>query len=182
MKLYPRTAPGPQPGLDLPSHLAALGFAETPPPIGALVWTDPDGSDVLVATAARYLPGARDGWGWFVAALEDAVAGGAPWPVADAAALGGLTGRFHTAMARPSPVFPGPVGRAASDGWHTPAIDDLQGAIEDTDGLEGERLRALAPRARPCSTASRCAGTRPCCGSTVICTWDRCCGGTAATR
>ena len=40
LKLYPRIDPGPQPGLDLPVHLAAVGFALDPDPVrvGDLAW------------------------------------------------------------------------------------------------------------------------------------------------
>src|SRR2546427_4098713 len=62
VKLLPRTAPGPQPGLDMPGHLAAVGFTETPRSIGAMLWTDRQDRSVLLATAAAYLQDATDGW------------------------------------------------------------------------------------------------------------------------
>ena len=74
VKLFVRTSAGPQPAMDLPAHLAAVGFAETPGSIGALVW---DG-DVLLATAAAYLSGARDGWEWYPELVLDALDGLAP--------------------------------------------------------------------------------------------------------
>ncbi|MGZ8603006.1 MAG: hypothetical protein ACXWXN_10885, partial [Actinomycetota bacterium] len=36
VKLFPLTSPGPQPGLELPVHLAAVGFPFLPAPLGAL--------------------------------------------------------------------------------------------------------------------------------------------------
>ena len=147
LKLHPRTGIGPQPALTIAAHLAEVGFAETPAPIGALRWIDDD-DEVLVAGATTYLPGARDGWEWFVEAVLAAVDGSATWPVADAAALGGLVGRFHAAMATPSTVFPQPVGTASAGRWHAGALVTLDGALDETDGPEGERLRALAAPTR----------------------------------
>ena len=69
VKLYPRTAAGPQPGLELPAHLASVGFTALPRPLGAMTWTEDDGSDVLLVTAAAFLPGARDGWDWYLERL-----------------------------------------------------------------------------------------------------------------
>ncbi len=147
LKLYPRTTAGPQPGLELPAHLVSVGFGETPTPLGALVWDGGD-AEVLVVTAATYLQGARDGWEWCVDALLGALDGDAPRPLPDAASLGGLTGRFHAAMATSSEVIPEPVTAAAADTWLGPALAALDGALADTDGAEGDRLRVLADRAR----------------------------------
>ena len=141
VKLFPRTAAGPQPGLVIPAHLAAVGFTEIATAFGALLW-----DDVLIATATAYLPGARDGWDWFVEALLSALDGAGAWPVADAEALGGLVARFHVAMATPSSVFPEPVASAPSDRWHETALVTLGNALAETDGAEGARLRALEPR------------------------------------
>src|SRR5262245_47263169 len=40
VKLLRRTRSGPQPGHDLPAHLAAVGFNETPTPMGFFTWND----------------------------------------------------------------------------------------------------------------------------------------------
>jgi maltokinase len=147
VKLYVRTSLGPQPGLDLPAHLAAVGFTETPAPMGSLVWTDVDGHEALVASAASYLPGARDGWEWYPELVQTAIDGDAGWgPATEAAAsLGGLTGRLHRALAAPSEVLPDPVGRADAATWARDAASTLDEALALTGGEEGERLRAMAP-------------------------------------
>ena len=147
VKLFPRTKPGPQPGLDLPAHLAAVGFGETPAPLGVIVWR----GDTLIASVASFVPGARDGWEWYVADVIDACERG-DWAVADAhaAATGGLVARLHRALATPSPVFPTPVCAADADGiasWQVDADARLEEATALTIGVEGERLRALAPAA-----------------------------------
>jgi maltokinase len=147
VKLYVRTSLGPQPGLDLPAHLAAVGFTETPAPMGSLVWTDVDGHEALVASAASYLPGARDGWEWYPELVLTALDGHAGWgPATEAAAsLGGLTGRLHRALATPSEVLPDPVGRADAATWAEDAASTLDEALALTGGDEGDRLRAMAP-------------------------------------
>jgi maltokinase len=149
VKVYPRVHPGPQPGLDLPAHLAAVGFDRTPRPIGALTWTDDAGREVLLATAAAYLPGARDGWDWFVALVLGWLDGG---PAEDAfgaaTTIGDLVAGLHRALATPSSVFPIPVAEAGPDvvaAWGERGHALLAEALEVTVGREGRRLRALAP-------------------------------------
>src|SRR5512144_146367 len=113
VKVYPRVHPGPQPGLDLPAHLAAVGFARTPRPIGALTWTDDAGRATLLATATAYLPGARDGWDWLVALVLDWLDGGSAEDALEpATAIGDLVAGLHRALATPSAVFAQPVSQA----------------------------------------------------------------------
>ena len=82
-----------------------------PTPFGALIWHDDDGTPVVVATAAAYLPGARDGWDWYLELLLGWLAG----EVGDAAtfepaiAMGELAGALHAALATASSVLPAPV-------------------------------------------------------------------------
>lgn len=153
VKVYPRSAAGPQPGLELPEHLVANGFTETPAPAGAFTWTEDDGSEVLLATAARFLPGASDGWDWYLERLlgwldgsadEDRAFGPAP-------ALGALAARMHALFGTPSETIPEPVraaDRAAVLGWRDRALATLEEALRVTDGDEGERLRYRAGAAR----------------------------------
>ena len=148
VKLLRRTRVGAQPGQDLPAHLAAVGFVETPAPAGAFVWRDS-----LLATGATYLPGAEDGWAWYVRLVEEAVLGTRPWTDAEAAtrAMGGLVARFQRALATPSPILPSPVGTATPEtiaGWHAAATATLDDALALTDGDVHERLRAHEERAR----------------------------------
>jgi maltokinase len=147
VKLFPRTRPGPQPGLDLPAHLSAVGFGEIPAPLGAIVWR----GDTLIASVASFVPGARDGWAWYVDDVLDACERD-DWVAADAhaAVVGGLVARLHRALATPSSVFETPVGTADADriaSWRADADARLAEALALTAGAEGERLRALAPTA-----------------------------------
>ena len=153
VKLYPRSAPGPQPGLDLPAHLAEVGFADTPAALGALRWEPPDREPVLLATASAYLPSARDGWAWYLelvlAALDapDDTARAAA-ALAPASSLGRLVARFHVALATPSSVLGRqPVRRADAHrmrSWRREADAKLDRALGLTGGAEGARLAALA--------------------------------------
>ncbi len=153
VKVFPRTTAGPQPALDLPAHLAAVGFGSMPSPFGAITWTDDDGAPVVVATAAAFLSGARDGWDWYLDLLLGWLAG----EVDDAAAfepaipVGELAGALHAALATASSVLPSPVvfvDEEAIAGWKTRAEVSLDEALALTIGEEGERLRGREGRIR----------------------------------
>jgi len=153
VKLYPFTAPGSQPGLELPVHLAEAGFDRIPTPIGAVTWTDDEGDEVLIATAAAFLPGARDGWAWYLdlllAWLDGEVDGAAA--LAPAREVGAVAAGLHAALATPTSVLPEPVhvvGPATLASWRARAVATLDEALALTDGPEGDRLRAVADRAR----------------------------------
>ena len=153
VKVYARTAPGSQPGLDLPAHLAAVGFTQLPRPYGALVWTDDGARPVLLATLAEYLPGAEDGWDWYVRLLEgwidgDVTAAGVEEP---ADRLGTLVADLHRFLATPSVVFPNPVTFAdatTTAAWRRRAEATLDEALELTQGEVGERLTSVGPEVR----------------------------------
>ena len=153
VKLYPRTAGGPQPGLDLPAHLASVGFTALPRPLGAMIWAEDDGTDVLLVTAAAFLPGARDGWDWYLERLLAWVDGEADDEAAfgPAPELGALAAAMHAALGTQSEVIGDPVRVADSAviaGWREAALVTLAEALEVTDGEEGRRLRARADAAR----------------------------------
>lgn len=143
----PSPEPHPAPArLDL---LAAAGFTEMPRPWGWLLWHDlrggPESAPVLLATVTGYLAGARDGWGW---AVDDARAvgrGEVPPDLAAGSSLGALTARLHAALASDGTR---PATAAEAAWWHRQAVADLDRAVREMDGPEGERLRALAGRAR----------------------------------
>ncbi len=143
------------PAVRLLRHLAEVGFVGMPRPVGWVDWADPSGSGdrALVAVAAEFLPGARDGWDWYVDDLLDPLAGGRPLDAAvePATALGTLTGSLHRALAQPSSTEPHPVGVADERDaarWHARALATLDEALAVTPGPERERLRARADRAR----------------------------------
>jgi maltokinase len=148
VKLLRRTRRGPQPGHDLPAHLAAVGFEETPTPMGSFTW-----DDALLATGAAYLPGAEDGWRWYAGFVEAAALGERPWDDAEAvtSAMGALVARFQRALATPSAVLPTPRATATDEaiaGWRAAAIATFDEALALTEGDVHDRLRAQEGRAR----------------------------------
>ena len=145
VKLFPLVSSGPQPGVDLPVHLHAVGFTALPAPLGALWWTSPAGEEVLLAAASAFLPGARDGWEWYL----DTVLGWLDGAVDDATAFepasetGRIAARMHAAFATASHVVPEPVSRAGDDhaaAWRRSALAVADEALACTDGEEGARL------------------------------------------
>lgn len=166
VKIYARTSPGPQPGLELPAHLAAVGFERTPRPFGALVWFEASDRPVLLATVSRYLPGAEDGWDWYVRDLLGWVDGG----TSDAAvlepadAIGGLVAELHRALASASTVLPEPLaaaGRETVNGWRARAEATLDEALGVAVEATRPRLRELAPRAREAFASFDAVDTTP---------------------
>ena len=166
VKLFPRTSPGPQPALDLPAHLAAVGFGAMPTPFGAITWSDDGGAPVVVATAAAFLPGARDGWDWYL----DLLLGWLAHQTNDdqafepAGPVGELSGSLHSALATASSVFPSPVVFVDHDevrSWKTRAEVALDEALALTGGEEGERLRAREGRIRAAFDLFDDVGTAP---------------------
>ena len=98
-------------------HLDAVGFHEVPQPVGFLVHHDGD-RQLLLASVTRFLPGAIDGWDWYVDDLLAWLDGGLSDPAMPepATALGALVGRMHVAFATawaqcPTPVAPASAGR-----------------------------------------------------------------------
>ena len=51
----------PHPGVQLVRHLASRGFTEMPTYIGS-----EERDDLVLATVSEFVPGAQDGWDWFV--------------------------------------------------------------------------------------------------------------------
>ena len=153
VKLFPLVSGGPQPGVDLPVHLHAVGFTALPAPMGAIWWTSPAGEDVLLATASAFLPGARDGWEWYL----DLVLGWLDGAVGDAASFeparetGRIAAHMHAAFATASHVVPEPLARAddaTATGWHRAALEVADDALACTDGKEGARLAERADEIR----------------------------------
>lgn len=145
-----RAAPDNRRPMLLPAHLSEAGFAEMPAALGTLAWRHEAGVAPLASIAA-YLPGARDGWEWFVEIVDRSIDDPSIDAVAPAAALGALTARLHACLATPSEVLPVPRAVAVVEtaaGWGRDAEHDLRFALTAIDGEEGERLRRAAPSIR----------------------------------
>jgi maltokinase len=153
VKVFGLPGPSPHPAVEIPAHLAEVGFEETPRLAGSLAWSGDDEGELLLATVTELLPGAREGWDWHVELLEEIADGGRP-PAAwarPAAALGALVARLHVALATASSVFPTPRSLATTDdvaSWIQRSSATLDEALALTDGPEGERLRAHEPAIR----------------------------------
>lgn len=112
--------------------LTERGFADMPAYLGALH----DG-DAVVAVVSELLPGATDGWVWFVddvlAWLDTGV--GLDALVHTAASMGTIAARLHLALADPD-VAPVPL-----DAVRGLVAERREAAITHTDGDAGLRLR-----------------------------------------
>ena len=132
-------------------HLAEVGFRAQPAPLGELYLDTDGGTPVLLASVTRYLPGAQDGWDWYVDDVRAHARGTDVDVLTPADELGRLVAQLHLAFATESSVIHSP--RSTADaatvaGWHARAIANLDDALAHTGGPEGERLRALAAKAR----------------------------------
>ncbi len=143
--------PVPHPGVELIRHLTAAGFDEMPGYVGV---DERDGMVHAIVTA--YLPGALDGWDWYVDDVEQWLAGERTFDdvVESGRRMGGITARLHTALAdmQPGSVPVGPIAHQA--------IADLQLAKERLDGLEWLDAQLVGGALQPLRDAGRVAGHR----------------------
>jgi maltokinase len=143
--------PVPHPGVELIRHLAAAGFDEMPGYVGV---DERDG--VVHAIVTAYLPGALDGWDWYVDDVEQWLAGERTFDevVEPARRMGGITARLHTALAdmQPGTVVVRPIADQA--------MADLQLAEERLDGLEWLDAQLVDDVLQPLRDAGRVAAHR----------------------
>jgi maltokinase len=151
--VHVEAVPATPPAVAAARHLDAVGFTQTPEPVGFLVHHvgGEPAQQVLLASVTRFLAGALDGWDWYV---DDLLAwlGGAPADaVAPAAAMGDLVARMHLAFATPWSAAPRPVVAASEDDverWVRRALNTIAAAATDTAGEAGDRFRRRADAAR----------------------------------
>ncbi|MEQ1874073.1 MAG: aminoglycoside phosphotransferase [Ilumatobacteraceae bacterium] len=129
----------PHPGVQLLRHLASRGFSEMPAFIGC-----EERDELVLATVSEFVPGALDGWDWFVDDVDAYLRGDADlhelltW----ASRMGELTGRLHTALADLQPTT------VAARTYHASAIERLDDALRVLRGEEAARLRELVPKVK----------------------------------
>ena len=153
--LQPPVAP-PSATVTMLRHLSAAGFTEMPAFHGTV--TD----DMVRAMVTAFVPGAMDGWDWFVDELTDGLdLGSLDVPLAAAAAVGALAARLHVAFATPTHVIPEPVGMAPVTTEHELGIALLRDALACTAGPEGERLAARSGQIRAAIDALASVGEVP---------------------
>jgi maltokinase len=160
-----RTVDAPHPGALTLQHLAEHEFMGVPELYGLLLWRTPEGHEVPVATAARYLPRSRDGWGWCTDLLEVAaglatVPVGTPPAVELPARLGRLVAKLHLVLATPPPMDPDPTAtvdaadvrdwqrriRAELGCGHTDDADHADALDGLADDVAAGRSRVLVQR------------------------------------
>lgn len=111
-----------------------------PQPIGLIEWQH-DGQALLIASAARYLPDAQDGWAWAVEMVRDRLQDA----VEPFVHLGEMTAQMHGAFAV---LGVAQADRSEIDAWLHTAQAFVARAESVIDGPEGERLAGFAPRIR----------------------------------
>ena len=145
LKLFRRLHDGPNPDVEIPKQVAALGFDHVATPLG--LWRR-DGLDLAVCTP--YLAGGADGWALALTSLRDLYATGVEDPAAaggdfgaEAGRLGAVTAELHLALAK---AFGTSTGDAAA--WAAALEAQLARlAADDVDpeavGRFLDRLRAV---------------------------------------
>ena len=138
---------------DLQEHLAAIGYAGVPRPLGSLVWSPSADLQATLAFFTEWLPEARDGWDWCVQDLLEHLEHGAGGctPTCRAltfpSALGRLTAGLHVALATPSGVIEQPCSQVGADAllaWAEATLGALDTALELLSGDALIELRARA--------------------------------------
>lgn len=129
----------PHPGVELLHHLAARGFHDMPRFLGV-----EQRDEMVLAVATEYLPGALDGWDWFVDEVDAWLQGSTTLDevVAWASRMGALTAALHSALADMQRTT------VATRIYYLSAFNRLEDALQIVDGDEGARLRELKPAVR----------------------------------
>ena len=129
----------PHPGVELLHHLAARGFNDMPRFLGV-----EQRDEMVLAVATQYLPGALDGWDWYVNDVDAWLRGSSSLDsvLAWATCMGTLTAALHAALAD--------LQRAtvAKRIYYLSARDRLADALSIVGGDEGARLREMEPAVR----------------------------------
>ena len=143
--------PAPHPGVELIRHLTTAGFDEMPAFLGV---DERDGTVHAIITS--YLPGALDGWDWYVDDVEAWVDGRLTFDdvIESARRMGAITARLHSALAdlQPSMVDVAAVAEQATG--------DLCLATSRLDGLEWLDEQRVAIVLQPLRDAGPVAGHR----------------------
>lgn len=126
--------PTPHPGVELLRYLTAQGFAHMPAFVGAH-----EADELVYAVVTAYVPGALDGWDWYVDDVDGWLRGDVSFEelLASATRMADITSQLHTALSglQRSAV--------AARTYHAEAEALLQRAMQVVDGDEGHRLRSL---------------------------------------
>lgn len=129
--------PAPHAGVELLEYLEHQGFRHMP----ALVGVETR-HDMVIAVATRYLPGAQDGWDWYVDEIdavlrgEQSLAEVLVW----ARRMAAVTAELHASLKG--------LGRSSvsARAYHAHALRSLVEAVRTVEGDEGVLLRSLVGR------------------------------------
>jgi len=141
----------PHPGVELIRHLMASGFDEMP---ALLAVDERDGMVHAILTA--YVPGAADGWDWFVDDVDVWLAGVVTFEqlLSSARRMGAITARMHAALADLQPAVVDLSVVAAQ------ALADLDLATDRLEGLDWLDRAAVVTALQPLRDATDVAGHR----------------------
>lgn len=132
VKWFVPPVPAPHPGIAMLTHLRAVGFEDMPAFHAA---EEVDGH--VVAMISEHVPGAVDGWRWFV---DELVAGDLERVLASAGGIGVLAARMHVALA------PAATGVVEVAGEVARCRSLLHEALAVATGEAAQVLRARAAR------------------------------------
>ena len=126
----------PHPGVQLLRHLASRGFCEMPAYVGC-----EERDELVLATVSEFVPGAVDGWEWFVDDVDAFLRGDGVFEdlIAWAGRIGSLTARLHVALADMQ------TSTVAARAYYAIALERLDDALRVVDGDEGIHLQAFVP-------------------------------------
>jgi maltose alpha-D-glucosyltransferase/alpha-amylase len=165
VKLIRRPHSGPNPEVEMGRYLTETSpFANTPPLLGWLEWSEPAAAGMVLAVAHGFVRNQGDAWEWVQAQLvryldEASVLpadelDGRPSGLAEVlsfmAAIGRRTAGMHRALAAasPDPDFgAAPVDAADLSLWHERAVDQAQQAIAALRGSDLPEAGWLAAHA-----------------------------------
>lgn len=129
--------PTPHAGVEVLEYLERQGFSHMP----ALVGVETQ-HEMVVAIATRYLPGARDGWDWYVDEVDAWLRGETSLEkvVAWARRMAVITAEMHSCLRG--------LGRSSvgARAYHAQALRSLVDATRVVEGDEGVALRSLVSR------------------------------------
>ncbi|MEO8267001.1 MAG: hypothetical protein ABI706_15970 [Ilumatobacteraceae bacterium] len=143
--------PAPHPGVGLIRYLTESGFDEMPAFLGA-----DERANMVHAIVTAYLPGALDGWDWYVDDAEAWLAGRLDLAdlVDSARRMGGIAARLHSALEDLEPSMVDVRAVAAQ------AMTDLRLATDRLDGLDWLDAQIVAEVLQPLRDAGPVHGHR----------------------
>jgi maltose alpha-D-glucosyltransferase/alpha-amylase len=163
LKISRRLRTGMDPGIEMGRFLSNVGFANSPPYLGAIEHIDPNGTPTALAVAFEHVRNQGDGWTVVVNALDreledesltgDGADDGLPYSLSLIETIGRRTGELHRALAAADPEDPAfapePISSADLQDWCTRATARAEQAFSQLETLPetvDEETRDLAAK------------------------------------